>query len=248
MQQWIKVNLGIDVSIATVSRHKDEMGLSFQFTGSRGMKPGLTGDEYVLGYFDFVRGVQQTGFFDYDRKRIICIDFVTNSMRIERQKTLALCGGKQKKLEKSAPTYTNSYIIGVSLEAGPKLLSLMFTYDPTFDPYGPCAQEVQSWCNANNIRRDQIFYEKSVKKYCKESKDQVIEFARRNRAALNGARVIHDQGGAFKLEGNFILAERADRVVALPAEQHGELSVLDNKLNAVAKQKWRSHRHNGDHS
>ena len=159
---------------------------------------------------------------------------------------LALCGGKQKKLEKSAPTYTNSYIIGVSLEAGPKLLSLMFTYDPTFDPNGPRAQEVQSWCNANNIRRDQIFYEKSVKKYCKESKDQVIEFARRNRAALNGARVIHDQGGTFKLEGNFILAERADRIVALPAEQHGKLSVLDNKLNAVAKQKWRSHRHNGD--
>ena len=42
VQQWIKVNLGIDVSIATVSRHKDEMGLSFQFTGSRGMKPGST--------------------------------------------------------------------------------------------------------------------------------------------------------------------------------------------------------------
>jgi hypothetical protein len=62
-----------------------------------------------------------------------------------------------------------------------KLLSLMFTYDPAFDPKGPRACEVQQWCEANNIRRDQIYYEKSARKYCKESRAQVIEFERRNR-------------------------------------------------------------------
>ena len=169
-------------------------------------------------------------------------------MRIERQKTLGLIGAKQKKLEKSDASYTNSYIVGVSLQAGPKLLSLMFTYNPAFDPKGPRAREVQQWCDANKIRRDQIYYEKSARKYCKESRAQVIEFERRNRVALTGARVIHDQGGAFKLDREYILGEQADRVAPLPAEQHGELSVLDNKLNAVAKQKWRSYRHNGDHA
>ena len=62
----------------------------------------------------------------------------------------------------------------------------------------------------------------------------MVEFERRNRAALTGARILHDHGGAFKKDGQFILAERADRVVALPSEQHGELSVLDNLLFAIA--------------
>ena len=48
------------------------------------------------------------------------------------------------------------------------------------------------------------------------------------------------------MDGEYILAEHADRVVVLPPMQHGELSVLDNKVNAVAKALWRSHRHNQD--
>jgi hypothetical protein len=125
----------------------------------------------------------------------------------------------------------------------------MFTYDPTFDPTGPRREEVQSWCQANGIRRDQIYYEKSTRKYCKESQAQVVEFLRRNRAAITGARILHDHGGSFKKDGEFILlVDGADLVVPLPSEQHGELSVLDNKLNAVAKQMWRQHRHNGDFS
>jgi hypothetical protein len=110
-------------------------------------------------------------------------------------------------------------------------------------------EEVQSWCQANGIRRDQIYYEKSTRKYCKESQAQVVEFSRRNRAAITGARILHDHGGSFKKDSEFILlVDGADLVVPLPSEQHGELSVLDNKLNAVAKQMWRQHRHNGDFS
>ncbi len=74
----------------------------------------------------------------------------------------------------------------------------------------------------------------------------MVEFEKRNRAALTGSRILHDHGGAFKKDREFILAERADRVVPFPPEQHGELSVLDNKLNAVAKQMWRQERHNAD--
>ena len=122
----------------------------------------------------------------------------------------------------------------------------MFTYDPAFDPRGPRRDDVQRWCDANKIRRDQIYYEKSASKYCKESQAQVVEFEKRNRAVLARARVLHDHGGAFKKDREFILAERSDRVVALPPEQHGELSVLDNKLNAVAKHMWRKDRHNAD--
>ncbi len=122
----------------------------------------------------------------------------------------------------------------------------MFTHDPAFDPEGPRRDDVQSWCDANKIRRDQIYYQKSANKYCKECQAQVVEFERRNRGVLTGARVLHDQGGSFKMDREFILAERSQKVIPFPAEQHGELSVLDNKLNAVAKQQWRNNRHNGD--
>ncbi len=248
VQQWIKANFDIEVSVATVSRSKDLMGLSFQLVGRRGMTPGITRDEYVLGYFEFVQSLHSSRFFDFDPKRIICIDFVTNSQRREYEKTLGVIGGKQRKLSRGSPQYTNSYLVGVSLCGGVDILPLMFTFDPTFDPKGPRRDEVQSWCDANKILRNQIYYEKSAKKYCKESQNQVVEFEKRNRAALTGARILHDMGGAFKMDGEFLLAERANKVIPLPAEQHGELSVLDNKFNAVVKELWRAKRHNGDFS
>ena len=111
------------------------------------------------------------------------------------------------------------------------------------------AAAMTGYTRVAGIRRDQIYYEKSTRKYCKKSQAQVVEFSRRNRAAITVARILHDHGGAFKKDGEFILLQDgADRVVPLPAEQHGELSVLDNKLNAVAKHLWRQHRHNGDFS
>ncbi len=108
-------------------------------------------------------------------------------------KTLGIIGQKQKKISRAAPQYTNSYIIGVSLGGGQDILPLMFTHDPAFDPEGPRRDDVQSWCDANKIRRDQIYFQKSANKYCKEFQAQVVEFERRNRGVLTGARVLHDQ-------------------------------------------------------
>ena len=192
-------NLGINVSHATISRHKDEMGLSFQLVGRRGMAPSMTRDMYVLGYFDFVQSLHRSGFFDFDPRRIFCIDFVTDSRRREYEKTLALRGAKQKKIARAAPQYTSSYLVAVSLWKGVELLPLMFTFDPT----GPRREEVQSWCQANGICRDQIYYEKSTRKYCKESQAQVVEFSRRNRAAITGARILHDHGPSKKMANLF---------------------------------------------
>jgi hypothetical protein len=53
---------------------------------------------------------------------------------------------------------------------------------------------------------------------------------------------------AFKLDGDQIIAGSARRVEVMPAAQHGELSVLDNKVNAVAKAHWRQLRYNIDHA
>lgn len=173
---------------------------------------------------------------------------MTDSRRRELDKTLAIRGGKQPKVARSSPTYTSSFLVAVAYGEGAELKACMFTHDPTFDPNGPRRHEVQGWCDANKISRDQIFFSRSARHYCKESQDQVVAFEQKNRAALRGARIIHDAGGAFKKDGEYILSERADRVVVLPPVQHGELSVLDNKVNAVAKAQWRAARHNEDFS
>lgn len=86
VQRWIKANFDVDVSIGTISRHKDAMGLSFQLVGRRGMVPGLLRDKYVIGCFEFVQRLHLEHFFNYDPDRIICIDFVTNSQRREMRK------------------------------------------------------------------------------------------------------------------------------------------------------------------
>jgi len=63
----------------------------------------------------------------------------------------------------------------------------------------------------------------------------VVEWERVNRAALRGAHVLVDDGGSWKMDREQILAGSAKRVEVMPSAQHGELSVLDNKVNAVAK-------------
>ena len=50
--------------------------------------------------------------------------------------------------------------------------------------------------------------------------------------------MIHDGGNSFKIDGEFILADGADRLEILPSATHGELSPLDNKINAIAKNQW----------
>ena len=62
-----------------------------------------------------------------------------------------------------------------------------------------------------------------------------------------------DAGNSWKFakikgenEADQVLAEVAERVLVLPSIQHGKLSVCDNKLNAVAKARWRSERTNTD--
>lgn len=247
LRRWIEVNFRVDVDVSTISRRKAKMGLSFQLVGARGWKPEMTRDEYVTGYFDFVKRLRDCGFFDYDPNCVVCIDFVTNSRRRERKTTLNIRGAKQKKISEDAPLYTNSYLVAVTL-GQESFEVLMFTHDPAFDPNGPRREEVQRWCDANGIRRDQIFYIKSTKKYCKEDSGQVVAFEQRFRDKLRGARILHDAGGSFKINKQLILGERADEVIVLPPDQHGELSVLDNKLNAVAKKLWRQDRCDHDFS
>ena len=248
VQQWVRANFKQNPSISTVSRWKDELGLSIRLVNKRPMSETTTKDEYVLGYFEFLQQLRATDFWNFDRSRIICLDSVTNSMRADREKTITLSGGQQKKFSRNTPKYTNNYLVCVALESGLEFDTLMFTHDPQFDSKGPGWPKVEKWCAKLGIRTDQIFYEESTKKYCAEKAWQVSQFMNRNRAKLAGTRVLHDAGPAFKFKGEYILGDGADRLVVFPPDQHGQLSPLDNKLNAVAKTLWRAERKMEDFS
>jgi transposase len=246
VQRWIRANLGISLSVATISRAKDQLGLSFQLVGARPLKAGTDRDEYVLGYFEFVLAEHSKLTFDWPADKTIGVDCATNSCRMERTETLGLVGTKQRKLPSARPLYTNNYVVGVTRVGRRGIKVLMFTHDPAFMPDGARWADVVSWCKKWKIDPAQIYYTKSSKKYCKEQQIHISEFHRVNRDALVGARIFHDAGGAFKMDGEYILEDGANCVVVLPPLQHGELSVLDNKLNAVAKQIWKAQRTNTD--
>jgi hypothetical protein len=57
---------------------------------------------------------------------------------------------------------------------------------------------------------------------------------------LVGTRVIHNSGNLFKINSEFYLADGTDRLEILPSATHGELSPLDNKINATAKNQWQT--------
>ena len=155
-------------------------------------------------------------------------------------------GQKQKKIKMKSPQYTNFYLIPACYGQGLGLLSIMFTHDPAFNPQEPRVEEVQNWFDEFNIARKRVVYVPSDKKYCKECCDQVSHFQAVYRKKLVGVNVVHDAGNSFKLDGEFILEEDFKMLLVFPPEQHGELFVLDNKLNAVAKNIWRAKRQNDD--
>ena len=99
VQRWIKANFDEDVSIATISRHKDTMGLSFQLVGRRGMAPGLTRDEYVMGYCR--NGASQSGCHNSPKQtrkeRIITVMMtwvIMTKRRYSQYKSAVICSTK----------------------------------------------------------------------------------------------------------------------------------------------------------
>jgi hypothetical protein len=99
-----------------------------------------------------------------------------------------------------------------------------------------------------DIERDRVIYIPGGKKYNYESSAMIAHFKNINRKELAGTRVIHNSGNSFKINGEFILADGADRLEILPSATHGELSPLDNKINAIAKNQWQTERSGDDFS
>ena len=82
----------------------------------------------------------------------------------------------------------------------------------------------------------------SAKTYCATTNDHISHFKNVYRDRLHGTRVMHDDGNEFKIKGESILGDGADREFVFTPATHGEESVLDNNWFAVAKNWWRAER------
>lgn len=243
---WVKAFIedafDVDVSEPTISRHLKENHLTLQMVGQRPMPKGMSREEYVSIYYDFLLLLQNNGFFKGDHSNTYCIDHTTNSYRLERVKTYNIRGGKQKKFSADKPVYTNSYMAAFCMKEEGRYPSFMFTHDPTFDPQGRRWSEVLEWCKAWDIDSTRIVFQPSDKKYCAEAAWQVSHFLNIYRRKLKDSRVLHDAGNSFKFDGEYILADGAQMHFVFPPAPHGELSILDNNLFGIAKRWWRTER------
>ena len=181
--KWIMVNFDVSLNKSTISRHLKEMGLSFQLASSRSTKSNSPKD-YAKGYYDFIMELRELEFFNYDKRKIICLDFGKNSYRLDRKKVIGIVGGKQPKLKLDSPKYTNSYFIPATMAAGLELKAIMFTLDPKFNRNGPGWKDVIEWCYELQLDSDQIVYEESKKVYCGENNKQMSHFIQVNRENL----------------------------------------------------------------
>ena len=251
---WIKANFGVVVSPSFASRLMAAKRITVQLFGSRSWPAGTTKESFAIGYFDFIKMVRDRGVFTRPPGEIICIDSCTNSVRIERQRGLAMRGGRQPVSATDKPTYTNTYVTAVTRDGSGELRTLMFTHDPAFNPDGPHYKETKKWLVDLGLLPHQIFYSvarnsKGDKKtYCGESADLYSQYLRVHQREMRGSIIFHDGGPALKIkkrgETSWIFEEGGNEVIVFPSTQHGRLSVLDNYLFGLAKTWWRKERTN----
>jgi transposase len=245
--EWIGANFGKDVSTTLCSRLMKRRGVTFQLFGTRSWPKGMIKEEYVKGYFEFVKRVRDDGIFTRDAATVICIDSCTNSVRIERKRGLSTAGGRQPVLSAAKPEYTNCYVTAVTMNGTGEFKTYMYTYDPVFADDAAEAGDVQKWCDDFGVKRTQIVYEKPAKgskKYNAENHSHYKHYLNKHKKELRDTILFHDGGPAFKKNKQYVFEDLVADHYTFPAAQHGRLSVCDNYLFGIAKTTWRRERSN----
>ena len=132
--------------------------------------------------------------------------------------------------------------------------TIMFTHDPSFDPQGDQWETVKKYCDKWNIDTDDIVYEDPKKEgkkngtYNGEKSSHYAFFFRKYSHLLKDCHILSDAGPSLKITKNgkseYIFADGSDWYDILPAETHGETSILDHFVFADAKGWWRDGREN----
>jgi len=249
VQSFIQQYFGHLYDFGWISRRIHELKLSYKLAGKKKRKENVFFSDEVNQYYNFVKGLHDDGFFTGDKRRIVCLDFTTNKVSDEREKTIRNVGGPQPKLQGKKPTYTNAYLVCLAYEHDHTFRPRMYTYDPSFKSFGKRWDEVKKWCDMWGLDLDQIVYEapkRKTQRYNAENASHVGDYKRLYTSAFKDAHILHDDGRAWKKKKNFMLADGAGMHRVFPPDVHQYLSVLDNELLAIAKVWWKQGRTNSD--
>jgi hypothetical protein len=233
----------IDISESTACRYLGSWELSSKLVGSRFRKNGLTEEDYIIQYYDWLLARAKEGFFAVPGHKLCSFDFVTNSRRRERIKTFYERGSKQAKFSRVKIIYTDTILNCVWYDGVNRTPALLFTYNPALDPDGANREQVFYWCEVYDIDPKRIHYTYSEDKvYCAEQAAQVSTFMRYY-DCWRGVHTLSDAGASFKVNGEpcFPYYTNSEHRTYAP-DVHGELSPNDNKIHPDAKNDWRKER------
>jgi hypothetical protein len=230
----------IDLSDGTVSNYAKDAKLSYKLCGSRFRPVGLDFATYCQQYYQWVLDRHNDGSFARGPSLICCMDFLTTSERVERIKSYQPKGGKQWKISGKASKYTDTIFLCVFADGEWRVLPRLFTHNPDLDLNGPNGALVMAWLKKEGLPVLCVVYVyKKDATFCAECKDQVHTALSGH--DFGGVLGIRDKGPSYGKKNEDIFADYGfERVVVLDPDTHGELSVLDNPLNAIIKAEQRS--------
>jgi hypothetical protein len=198
----------------------------------------LTKEEYAKQYYEELLRLHNEFFFDCALSKVYCIDGTSNSRRTEVVKTLNIEGGKFRKLAAPKATFTDWYVAAFWMDGFNRTPAIMYSHNKVFKRGTKEWNRVLPWLKEWDIEEWRIRYcepEKKDKKFCAASKEQIIDFKEVYKKEVRGTRVLRDDGNEYKLKGQDILADSAEKVHVFKPEPHGELSPADNHLFGTAK-------------
>jgi hypothetical protein len=225
-----------------------DLQLSFQLVNRRPVPRDFFFPDLVNGYFNDLLKLRDMGFFSTTKDKFLCVDSVTNSRRLDRETTIGIIGAPQKKLSAIRISYTNNYCITVDASTCKGIDGFMFSTDPFWDPKGPSFEASVSLCKRANLDRHQVIFEPHDKKkqYCAEKYTHWKHVVGVLHDKFAGARLVRDGGSAYMKDGRSVFAGVVESEFVMGSAHHGLMSVIDNKLNALAKNWWRAERENCD--
>jgi transposase len=233
---------GVEVSKSTMSDYLSNGHMSWKLMGSRPMPAKSSFKDYVFEYYNFLLRLHNEGFFNAHPSKIVCLDFFTDSRRLERVRTFAPRGGKQPKMKRTSVRHTNTVLNGLWLDGIDRTPALAWTHMKAFKKNSAEAKRILQICEQLNVGRERIKFIDSKKQYCKESVDMVEEFYG-TYDCWDEVFVLHDKGNSFKRKKYFVEKDFGiERLELFPPICHGELSVNDNHYHALVKNAWRRER------
>jgi transposase len=227
------------LSLPTASRYMDEFDLSWKLTGSRPEAKQKTKEELVTAQFEWLLRYHQEGFGSGERRKLWCIDGVTDREKNQRVKSIGRRNGTQRKVNLGERTHVSTLLVMCNAE-GFQVGPGVFTFNEDLNLDGPNGGNVRRFMKQEGLDPKFLYYVPSQKSYCKESRDAYYTFLNATKP-WEGHRVLSDKSTIFRVDGEDFFEDIGfEQHRTFVPETHGPASMQDGFMNSWAKNGQRS--------